>query len=48
MTEDTKIYISAQQLMEDSLEVGRQVLLVFGVVARQLVLPFKNYWIFMV
>ncbi len=26
MTEDNKIYISAQQLMEDSLEVGRQVL----------------------
>ena len=26
MTTDTKIYISAQQLMEDSLEVGRQVL----------------------
>lgn len=26
MTEDTKVYISAQQLMEDSLEVGRQVL----------------------
>jgi len=26
MTEDTKVYITAQQLMEDSLEVGRQVL----------------------
>jgi len=26
MTEDNKIYISAQQLMEDSLELGRQVL----------------------
>lgn len=26
MTEDKKVYISAQQLMEDSLEVGRQVL----------------------
>jgi len=26
MTEDSKTYISAQQLMEDSLEVGRQVL----------------------